>query len=165
MMPRPIKTPSRPSTTHSRNCTLAAGGRGRLALGDARALVLDDGRDDDVVDEDAVELGRQQADDRQHNRQRESEQCLGFIGLDIGKQPPEGLGLAQAVGADFGAGAEGESTGGAVFYCSDWIDMQRPVLVCVFLLDQAGTLNGLGHSGEFVIRTLRKAQQLDGFIL
>ena len=34
------------------------GGRGRLALGDARFLVFDQNRDDDIVDEDAVELGR-----------------------------------------------------------------------------------------------------------
>ena len=141
------------------------GGRGRLALDDARSFVLDEDRDDDIVDEDAVELGRQQTNGRQHNRQREPEQCLGFIGLDIGKQPPEGLGLAEAVGADFGAGAEGAAAGGAVFYYLDRIDMQRLVPFGIFFLDQACALNGLGYAGEFVVLTLRKSQQLDGLIL
>ena len=54
------------------------GGGGRLALGDACGFVFDEDRNDDIVDEDAVELGRQQANGRQHNRQRETRSVLGF---------------------------------------------------------------------------------------
>ena len=52
-----------------------------------------------------------------------------------------------------------------MLYYFDWIDMKRLALFGIFFLDQASALDGLGHAGEFVIRTLRKAQQLDGLIL
>ena len=76
--------------------------------------MLDEYRRDHAVDEILVEQRGQEADAGEYNGQREADQGDSLVGPHIGEEPPEGLGLADAVGADRGTRAEAPAAGRAV---------------------------------------------------
>ena len=95
------------------------------------------------IDKRLVEQRWQKADDSQCDGEGEAKQCLGLIGLDVGKQPPEGLSLPQAVGADPSPLPEGAAARGTVLDDCYGIGLRELIPFRVLFLDQAGRLDGL----------------------
>ena len=132
-------------------------------LGDTpRQLVLDKHRHQDVVDQIAVELGRQQTDPGETHGEQKADEGDALVGLYVGEQAPERLAFADAVVTDTRAGPERAATLVAVL---DGLGRWRRVRLRFLFLDDrdrlgARGLHGLGHGRELEIRALGKTHEL-----
>ena len=143
-------------------CRRHPGGRNRNSLGRQLAAV-DEDRRDDLVDEVSVQERRQEAHDGHGGGQQEAESGRLPVGSHVGEQAPEGFPLADAVGADLRARAQGPAATLAVLDPARR-DRLGLLLVGGFHRLRHGRLHGLGHGRELEVIALGEAHELVGAV-